>query len=86
MCNALFNNKKEKKYLPIRKNFDIIIDQYIGKVLCDIKEPEVSSNIEEFEESSTGEFEGSGTEDLKEVVLRNSKEMILKSLKVYQTS
>ncbi|PKB94259.1 hypothetical protein RhiirA5_439187 [Rhizophagus irregularis] len=35
------------------------MDQCIGK------EPEVSSNIEEFEESSTGKFEGSGTEEFK---------------------
>ncbi|CAB4433711.1 unnamed protein product [Rhizophagus irregularis] len=34
-----------------------------GKVLCDTREPEVSSNIEEFEESGTGEFERSGTEE-----------------------
>ncbi|POG74106.1 kinase-like domain-containing protein [Rhizophagus irregularis DAOM 181602=DAOM 197198] len=39
------------------------MDQCIGKVLGDTKEPEVSSNIEEFEESGIGEFEGSGTEE-----------------------
>ncbi|PKY36193.1 hypothetical protein RhiirB3_458283 [Rhizophagus irregularis] len=40
--------------------------QCIGKVklvLCNTKEPEVSSNIEEIEESDTGEFEGSGTKE-----------------------
>ncbi|PKK43445.1 hypothetical protein RhiirC2_804275 [Rhizophagus irregularis] len=41
------------------------MDQRIDKVLCDVKEPEVSSNIEEFEESETGEFEGSDTKESK---------------------
>ncbi|RGB32588.1 hypothetical protein C1646_762693 [Rhizophagus diaphanus] len=34
-----------------------------GKVLYNIKKPEVSSNIEGFEESGTREFKGSGTEE-----------------------
>ncbi|PKK75118.1 hypothetical protein RhiirC2_773999 [Rhizophagus irregularis] len=49
----IFNNS-------FQKSFDIAMDD---KVLCDTREPEVSSNIEEFEESDTGEFEGSGTEE-----------------------
>ncbi|PKY35452.1 hypothetical protein RhiirB3_533189, partial [Rhizophagus irregularis] len=39
------------------------MSQCIDKVSCNTKESEVSSNIEEFEERSTGEFEGSGTEE-----------------------
>ncbi|PKC54740.1 hypothetical protein RhiirA1_476760 [Rhizophagus irregularis] len=45
------------------ESFEIAMGQCIGKVLCDIKKPKVSSNIEEFEECGTGEFEGSGTEE-----------------------
>ncbi|PKK61742.1 hypothetical protein RhiirC2_791360 [Rhizophagus irregularis] len=46
------------------------MDQYIGKVLDNIKELEVSSNIEGFEESGTTEFKGSGTKEFE----RNSIE------------
>ncbi|PKY34677.1 hypothetical protein RhiirB3_454625 [Rhizophagus irregularis] len=53
--------------------------QCIGKVLCNTKEPEVSSNIEEFEESGTGKFKGSGAKEfessnIKEFEESNTKE------------
>ncbi|PKY42327.1 hypothetical protein RhiirA4_456098 [Rhizophagus irregularis] len=49
------------------------MDQYVGKVLCDTKEPEVSSNIEEFEESGTEEFESSSIEEFEESNTKKSK-------------
>ncbi|CAB4426695.1 unnamed protein product [Rhizophagus irregularis] len=52
--------------------------QCIGKVLCDTRESEVSSNIEEsdtgeFERSGTEEFEGCNTEEFEECNTEESK-------------
>ncbi|PKB97600.1 hypothetical protein RhiirA5_432821 [Rhizophagus irregularis] len=47
--------------------------QCIGKVLCNTKEPEVSSNIEEFEKSGTEEFERSSIEKFEESGTGESK-------------
>ncbi|PKY35405.1 hypothetical protein RhiirB3_533169 [Rhizophagus irregularis] len=59
------------KRLGVKKeNFDIAMDQCIGKVLC---EPEVSSKIEEFEESGTEEFERSSIEKFEESGTGESK-------------
>ncbi|PKY57518.1 hypothetical protein RhiirA4_478639 [Rhizophagus irregularis] len=52
----------------------------IGKVLCDIKEPEVSSNIEEIEESGTEEFEISSIEEFEGVTPRNLKTNYIKKI------
>ncbi|PKY61058.1 hypothetical protein RhiirA4_485532, partial [Rhizophagus irregularis] len=61
----------------IRENLNIAID---GKVLCDIREPEVSSNIKEFEESGresersdTEEFESSSIEEFEGSNTKESK-------------
>ncbi|GET53775.1 hypothetical protein GLOIN_2v1883089 [Rhizophagus irregularis DAOM 181602=DAOM 197198] len=51
------------------------MDQYVGKALCDTKEPEISSNIEEFEESGTEEFEISSIETFEESNTTKSKGM-----------
>ncbi|GET65561.1 hypothetical protein GLOIN_2v1775583 [Rhizophagus irregularis DAOM 181602=DAOM 197198] len=53
---------KQKKGVTPVENFDIAMDQCIGKV---------SSNIEEFEENGTGEFESSS---IKEFEGSNTKE------------
>ncbi|RGB39439.1 hypothetical protein C1646_811944 [Rhizophagus diaphanus] len=60
-----FNNNKKIPWKTLqsnmeKKSFDIAMDD---KVLCDTREPEVSSNIEEFGENDTKEFKGSGTDE-----------------------
>ncbi|POG62154.1 hypothetical protein GLOIN_2v1883089 [Rhizophagus irregularis DAOM 181602=DAOM 197198] len=59
------------------ESFDIAMDQYVGKALCDTKEPEISSNIEEFEESGTEEFEISSIETFEESNTTKSKGLTL---------
>ncbi|PKY57197.1 hypothetical protein RhiirA4_478102 [Rhizophagus irregularis] len=47
--------------------------QCIGKVLYNIKKPEVTSNIEGFEESGTEEFERSSIEEFERSGTNESK-------------